>query len=85
MENKDSALERAILRLLEERGAGKSLCPSEAARAVGGESPMAWEPLMTPARAAAQRLVAAGKVVITQRGQVVDGATARGPIRLRLR
>jgi hypothetical protein len=81
----DRVLEQAILRLLAERGAGKTICPSEAARAVGGEEKAAWEPLMEPARAAARRLVAEGKIVITQGGRVVDGSTAKGPIRLRLR
>ncbi len=82
---KDKELEAAILRLLGERGAGKTICPSEAARAVGGEERAGWEPLMEPARAAARRLVAAGKIVITQGGVVVDGSTAKGAIRLRLR
>jgi hypothetical protein len=40
---------------------------------------------MEPARAAARRLVAAGRIVITQQGRIVDGATAKGPIRLKLR
>lgn len=80
------ALEEAILRLLQERGAGKTICPSEAARAVaGGEEREAWEPLMEPARAAARRLVAAGRLLITQGGHVVDASTAKGAIRLRLR
>ena len=35
-------------------------------------NPAAWEPLMEPARAAARRLVAAGSIVITQGGQIVD-------------
>jgi hypothetical protein len=39
---------------------------------------------MEPAREAARRLVAAGRIVITQRGQVVDPSRARGPIRLKL-
>jgi hypothetical protein len=81
----DKALEAAILRLLAERGAGKTICPSEAARALGGGDKAAWEPLMEPARAAARRLVAEGKIVITQGGTVVDGSTAKGPIRLKLR
>ncbi len=82
----DAALEEAILRLLGERGAGKTICPSEAARAVAGSDERAeWEPLMEPSRAAARRLVAQGRLVITQRGEVVDGNTAKGPIRLRLR
>ena len=82
----DGELERQILALLQARGAGKTICPSEAARAVAGsEERGAWEPLMEPARAAARRLVAAGSIVITQGGQVVDASTARGAIRLRLR
>ena len=82
---KDRALEAAIMRLLEEVGAGKTICPSEAARAVGGEDRADWERLMEPARAAARRLVVEGKIVITQGGVVVDGSTAKGPIRLRRR
>jgi hypothetical protein len=82
---RDRELEAAILRLLGERGVGKTICPSEAARAVGGEDRAGWEALMEPARAAARRLVAEGKIVITQGGMVVDGSTAKGPVRLRLR
>ncbi len=82
----EDALEAAILRLLQERGAGKTICPSEAARAVGTpDDASTWQPLMEPARAAARRLVARGAIVITQAGAVVDPSTAKGPIRLRLR
>lgn len=82
---REAALEQTILRLLRERGAGKTICPSEAARAVAGDDTReAWEPLMEPARAAARRLVAANKVVITQGGAVVDPSTAKGAIRIRL-
>jgi hypothetical protein len=77
----DRALERAILDLLGQRSAGATICPSEAARSVGGE---AWRSLMEPARSAARRLVAAGQVEITQGGAVVDPSTARRPIRIRL-
>lgn len=81
---KDEELERAILRLLEERGAGKTICPSEAARSVAASAERAaWEPLMEPARAAARRLVAQGRIEITQGGHVVDASSAKGPIRLR--
>lgn len=83
---KDEALECAILDLLADRGPGKSICPSEAAKLVGGtEHRRDWEALMEPARAVARRLVAAGRIVITQRGRVVNPATAKGPIRLQLR
>jgi hypothetical protein len=78
----DEALERTIGELLERTQAGGTICPSEAARAVGGDD---WRELMEPARAAARRLVARGEVVITQGGRVVDPSTARGPIRIRRR
>ena len=82
----DAELETAILELLAERGRDKTICPSEAAKLVGGrETRHDWESLMEPARMAARRLVAAGKIVITQHGAVVDPSTAKGPIRLRLR
>ncbi len=77
----DRALERSILDLLDARGAGKTICPSDAARAVGDAD--TWRDLMEPARRAARRLVAAGDVEITQGGRVVDPSTARGPIRIR--
>jgi hypothetical protein len=76
----DRALEQAIISLLDARAGGSTICPSEAARTVGDDG---WRELMEPARAAARRLVAAGEVVITQGGAVVDPSTARGPIRIR--
>ena len=79
----DRALERAILDLLAARPRGATICPSEAARAVGGADEVSWRALMEPARAAARRLVAGGHVEITQGGQVLDPSTARGPIRVR--
>jgi Protein of unknown function (DUF3253) len=85
-------LETAILSLLVERGPTKTICPSEAAKLVAGSdrdkeksTRRDWEALMEPARAAARRLVAQGKLFITQHGEVVDPSTAKGPIRLRLR
>ncbi len=76
----DRELTQSIRGLLDARAGSATICPSEAARAVGGED---WRDLMEPARRAARRLVAAGEVEITQRGQVVDPSTARGPIRIR--
>jgi hypothetical protein len=82
----DAALEAAIMELLAERGRDKTICPSEAAKLVGGtETRRDWEGLMEPARAAARRLVRAGRVVVMQNGRVVDASTAKGAIRLRLR
>jgi hypothetical protein len=78
----DDSLEQAILTLLAGRDQAATICPSEAARAV---EPDDWRPLMEPARCAARRLAGAGLVDITQGGRVVDGSTARGPIRIRTR
>ncbi len=77
----DAALERTILDLLDQRAPSATICPSDAARAVGTDD--TWRDLMQPARDAAGRLVAAGEVEITQGGEAVDLATARGPIRIR--
>jgi hypothetical protein len=76
----DLELETTMRTLLDVRGPSKTICPSEVARAVGGED---WRPRMDPARAAARRLVASGEAEITQGGKVVDPSTAKGPIRVR--
>jgi len=74
-------LRAAILHLLERRGPNASICPSEAARAVGGDD---WRQLMEAARDAARELARLGRVQITQRGRVLDpGGPWRGPIRIR--
>ena len=39
---------------------------------------------MTPVRDAAARLAAAGRLEVTQDGEVTDPGSAKGPIRLRL-
>ena len=78
----DTALEQTIAELLDRTKAGGTICPSDAARAVGGDH---WHDLMEPARAAARRMVARGEVEITQGGHVVDPSTAKGPIRIRRR
>jgi Protein of unknown function (DUF3253) len=75
-----SQLEQAILRLLAGRREGATICPSDAARTV---SPAASHELMDGGRTAAGHLVDQGE--ITQRGQVVNPAAARGPIRIHCR
>lgn len=76
----EQQLESKILELLAARAATSTICPSDAARAVGDDN---WRDLMEPARQAARRLVESGEVVITQGGSVVDPLTAKGPIRIR--
>jgi hypothetical protein len=82
MNDLDHNLEAAIMDLLAQRGPGKTICPSEAARLL---DPSGWKELMDRARAAAQRLVAQGEVVVTQRGKIVDPSHVKGPIRLKVR
>ncbi|MEM6421017.1 MAG: DUF3253 domain-containing protein [Pseudomonadota bacterium] len=75
----NAAPEDAILSLLAARGTGATICPSEAARVL---SPDKWRARMDEIRTAAARLAAAGVLVVTQKGVVVDPEAARGPIRL---
>lgn len=77
----EQRLRDTILELARKRGPTSSICPSDAAREVGGEN---WRDLMEDARDAARELARAGEVVITQGDDVVDpDATWRGPIRIR--
>ncbi len=79
----EKQLRETILRIAHERGPSKSLCPSDAARKVGGDN---WRDLMEQAHSAARALAKAGEVVITQGDDVLDpDAIWRGPIRIRAR
>lgn len=71
-----AATMRALLR---HRRPQATICPSDAARVVGGGT---WRELMDQAREVAGGLAADGVLVVRQRGQDVDIATARGPVRL---
>lgn len=81
----DLALEAAIMELAGRRAHDKTLCPSEASRQVFGADVGIGADAMQRARAAARRLVAAGRLDILQGGRIVDPSTAKGPIRLRAR
>jgi hypothetical protein len=72
-----------ILRLLAQRGAGKTICPSEVARAIDADD---WRAHMAVVREAARALAMSGAIEVTQRGHVLaaDGIWA-GAIRLRMR
>jgi len=78
------AITAEILRQTEERGAEKSICPSEVARALAVEED-AWRRLLGPVRAAALRLSREGRVEILRKGKPIDPQeeAVRGVIRLR--
>lgn len=74
-------LRAAILALARHRGSGSSICPSDAARAVGGKQ---WRDLTDDSRRTAFALARDGDVEITQRGAAIDpDRQPRGPIRIR--
>jgi len=73
-------VEQTITGLLDARAADRTICPSEAARALAAD----WRPLMQPVRDVAAAMAAEGRLEVTQGGEVVDPRAARGPIRLRL-
>lgn len=75
----DQAIEATILRLVDARGAEKSICPSEAARALAPE----WHSLMGAVRRVAVRLAQSGRIEILRKGKPVDPTGVRGVIRLR--
>jgi hypothetical protein len=72
-----------ILALCRQRGAGRSLCPSEVARAAAGAEGD-WRGLMPAVRTAAIQLAEQGAITISQRGRPVAPDRIRGPIRLGL-
>jgi hypothetical protein len=71
---------RAIENLLARRDPGKTICPSDAARALGGDD--GFRPLMDTVRDAARELVVARRIEVTQKGEKVDLDTVKGPVRL---
>ncbi|WP_336488580.1 DUF3253 domain-containing protein [Methylobacterium nigriterrae] len=81
----EAEIAETLLRLVAERGAGKTVCPSEVARALGGPHPDGWGPLMQPVRRVAVRLTKAGQVAILRKGRPVpDPDDFRGIYRLAL-
>jgi hypothetical protein len=68
--------------LARHRGPAKSICPSDAARAVGG---VEWRERVPEVRQIVRRLAREGRVEVTGRGRVLplDGEWT-GPVRIRI-
>jgi Protein of unknown function (DUF3253) len=77
-----SAIRQRILEKVRQRGLEKTICPSEVARELGGEN---WRDLMDEVRLVGAELLQRGAIEVTQKGEVVDLATAKGPIRFRIK
>ncbi|MFI5496308.1 DUF3253 domain-containing protein [Actinoplanes sp. NPDC051859] len=72
-------LAAAMCALLRHRRPDATICPSDAARVVGGES---WRDLMDAAREVGAELSRDGVLAVRQRGAAVDIAVSVGPVRL---
>jgi hypothetical protein len=73
-------IEATVRALLRHRD-GRTICPSDVARVLGGDQ---FRPLMDAVRSQVAAMVADGHVRVLQRGQEVDLASAKGPIRIAL-
>ena len=73
-----------MLALAQERGPGKTLGPTDIARALGGDHPDGWGPLMQPIRRVAVRLMKEGRIVIVRKGRPVDPEDFLGVYRIAL-
>ena len=69
----------AILTLVEARGPGKTICPTDAARAVDPEN---WRKHLSEVRAVAVKLALAERISVYRKGRVVDPRAFRGVYRL---
>ena len=77
-------IRQAIAAAVAERGAGKTVCPSEIARTLAGSDEKVWRLMMAPIRVEAVRLAKAGEVRILRKGRPVDPDAFKGIYRLSL-
>ena len=75
----DDEIREELLRQVEMRGADKSICPSEVARALTSE----WHGLMGRIRVIAIRLSQEQRIEILRKGKPVEPQAVKGVIRLR--
>jgi hypothetical protein len=80
-------LEETILELCGALGAHKTICPTDAAKALAarrGEGELGWRSHLAEVRRVAVRLAEAGRLVIYRKGKPVDPRDFRGVYRLGL-
>lgn len=61
---------------------GKSICPSDVARALAGSHPDVWSRAMPHVRRVAVEMAKEGGLVVLRKGKVVDPEDFRGVYRL---
>lgn len=69
----------SAMRALTRKRSASSICPSDVARAVGGDS---WRSHMDDVRRVAAELAEREEIVVTQKGAPVRIEEARGPVRI---
>ena len=80
-------LEETILRLCADRGADKSICPTDAAKAFAearGEDDLAWRRWLTQVRSTAVGMARPGRLILYRKGKPADPEDFRGVYRLGL-
>ncbi|MGA7199372.1 DUF3253 domain-containing protein [Roseiarcus sp.] len=80
-----TALEKVIASLCSEAPQGRTICPTDAAKAYAaaqGENELAWRSHLSEVRRAAVSLAVAGRLVIYRKGKMVDPNDFRGVYRL---
>jgi len=83
--NDSSSLEMVIVSLCCDARHGRTVCPTDAAKAYAaarGEDEFAWRSHLHQVRCAAVSLALAGKLVIYRKGRMVDPNDFRGVYRL---
>lgn len=77
------AIAAAILDAVASRGAARTLCPSEVAKALAGGPEADWRPLLPSVRATAITLAREGRIGVYRKGKPVPDPTGvKGVIRL---
>ena len=82
--NSNDEIRQAIASAVMERGAGKTVCPSEIARALAGSDEKVWRLMMAPIRLEAVSMAKTGEVRILRKGRPVDPDDFKGIYRLAL-
>lgn len=80
-----SLLETVIIDLCADRADGRTICPTDAAKAFAaerGEDDLAWRTHLQEVRRAAVKLALSGRLVIYRKGKPVDPEDFRGVYRL---
>ena len=82
-ENEEKAIAECIMALVHKRGISKTICPSEVPRKLYDKN--TWRSKMELTRKVAFKLVKDGKIVVKQKGIIIDiDKGIKGPIRLSL-